>query len=83
LAVFAGSGNPGYADSNGIFTTFKSPPALAADAANNIYVWASGNDLLAKTGAGCSDYGDECARQNPPRPVHGWLGGLLKAGEVG
>jgi len=39
LRVFAGSGNRGYADGNGIFTSFFSPGALAADAANNIYVW--------------------------------------------
>ena len=46
LSVFAGSGNPGYADGNGIFTAFSSPMALAADAADNIYVWDSGNTLV-------------------------------------
>ncbi|HAO78570.1 MAG TPA: hypothetical protein DCQ92_06255 [Verrucomicrobia subdivision 3 bacterium] len=46
LSVFAGSGNSGYADGNGIFTAFNHPAALAADSANNIYVWDSGNDLI-------------------------------------
>jgi hypothetical protein len=48
ISVFAGSGNQGYADGNGIFTAFNSPAALAADAANNIYVWDSGNYLIRK-----------------------------------
>jgi hypothetical protein len=46
LSVFAGSGNSGYADGNGIFTSFNQPTALAADAANNIYVWDSGNYVI-------------------------------------
>lgn len=46
LEVFAGSGNTGSADGNGIFTSFASPSALAADAADNIYVWDSGNNLI-------------------------------------
>jgi sugar lactone lactonase YvrE len=46
LTVFAGSGNQGYADGNGIFTAFHYPAALAADAADNIYVWDSGNNLI-------------------------------------
>jgi hypothetical protein len=48
ISVFAGSGNQGYADGSGIFTAFNSPAALAADAANNIYVWDSGNYLIRK-----------------------------------
>jgi sugar lactone lactonase YvrE len=48
LSVFAGSGNAGYADGNGIFTAFHYPAALAADAADNIYVWDSGNGLIRK-----------------------------------
>ena len=48
LSVFAGSGNNGYADGNGIFTSFAYPGALAVDAANNIYVWDSGNYLVRK-----------------------------------
>ena len=46
LELFAGSGNPGSADGNGIFTSFRSPTTLAADAADNIYVWDSGNYLI-------------------------------------
>jgi sugar lactone lactonase YvrE len=46
LEVFAGSGNSGSADGNGIFTSFASPSALAADTADNIYVWDSGNNLI-------------------------------------
>jgi len=45
-SVFAGSANSGYADGNGIFTAFNGPSALAADAADNIYVWDSGNNLI-------------------------------------
>jgi hypothetical protein len=48
LTVFAGSGNSGYADGNGIFTAFNSPGALSADAANNIYVSDWGNGLIRK-----------------------------------
>lgn len=43
LEVFAGSGNSGAADGNGIFTSFSSPTVLTADTADNIYVWDSGN----------------------------------------
>jgi len=46
LTVFAGSGNSGYADGNGIFTAFAAPTALACDQANNIYVWDSANYLI-------------------------------------
>jgi len=46
LTVFAGSGNPTYADGNGIFTAFYLPRNLATDAADNIYVWDSGNNLI-------------------------------------
>jgi sugar lactone lactonase YvrE len=46
LEVFAGSGNSGSVDGNGIFTSFSSPRALAADSADNIYVWDSGNHLI-------------------------------------
>ena len=44
--VFAGSGNEGSADGNGIFTSFNAPAALACDAADNIYVWDSANFLI-------------------------------------
>jgi hypothetical protein len=43
LEVFVGSGNTGSADGNGIFTSFNHPGALAADTADNIYVWDSSN----------------------------------------
>ena len=46
LNVFAGSGNSGYTDGNGIFTSFKYPTTLAADSADNIYVWDSQNKLI-------------------------------------
>ena len=46
LTVFAGSGNPGYADGNGIFTSFYLPGSVTADAADNIYVFDSGNHLI-------------------------------------
>jgi sugar lactone lactonase YvrE len=46
LEVFAGSGNYGSVDGNGIFTSFGGPAALAADAADNVYVWDSGNHLI-------------------------------------
>lgn len=46
LSVFAGSGNSGYADGNGVFTSFNLPRALAADAADNIYVWDYLNYLI-------------------------------------
>jgi hypothetical protein len=45
-SVFAGSGNSGAIDGNGIFTSFTRPAALACDEANNIYVWDSGNYLI-------------------------------------
>jgi hypothetical protein len=38
VELFAGSGNHGETDGNGIFTSFTWPGALAADAADNIYV---------------------------------------------
>jgi hypothetical protein len=48
LNVFAGSGNSGYADGNGIFTSFYYPETLSCDQANNVYVWDSGNYLIRK-----------------------------------
>jgi hypothetical protein len=41
VEVFAGSGNTGSADGNGIFSSFYNPTALACDSAGNIYVWDS------------------------------------------
>jgi hypothetical protein len=46
IEVFAGSGNSGSVDGNGIFTSFSNPAELVADAANNIYVWDSGGNQL-------------------------------------
>jgi hypothetical protein len=37
--VFAGSGNGGLVDGNGIFTSFEYPTALTVDQANNVYVF--------------------------------------------
>jgi hypothetical protein len=48
ITDFAGSGNVGSADGNGIFTSFNEPTALASDAAGNIYVWDSGNGEIRK-----------------------------------
>ncbi len=42
LEVFAGSGNAGRVDGNGIFSSFDSHGVLACDAADNIYVWDAG-----------------------------------------
>ena len=47
LEVFAGSGNQGSLDGNGIFTSFSNPGALAADNADNIYV-CDANRLIRK-----------------------------------
>jgi hypothetical protein len=44
--VFAGSGNSGSADGNGIFTSFYYPTTLAVDSADNIYVWDSLNYII-------------------------------------
>jgi hypothetical protein len=46
--LFAGSGNAGYSDGNGIFTAFNEPTVLACDQANNIYVWDANNSLIRK-----------------------------------
>lgn len=44
---FAGNGSPGNLDGQGtVFTEFNSPRQLAADSADNIYVWDSGNHLI-------------------------------------
>lgn len=46
LEVFVGSGNAGWSDGNGIFTSFYNPSALACDSADNIYVWDSYNFVV-------------------------------------
>ena len=50
--VFAGSGNAGSVDGNGIFTSFDQPGALAVDSADNIYVWDVNNRLIRRITAG-------------------------------
>jgi hypothetical protein len=47
LEVFAGSGNSGSLDGNGVFTSFSNLSALAADNADNIYV-CDANKLIRK-----------------------------------
>ena len=44
--VFAGSGNSGSTDGNGIFTSFSGPGPLTADVADNIYVFDYGSQLI-------------------------------------
>jgi hypothetical protein len=46
LETFAGSGNSGSIDGNGIFTSFNVPKTLAADSADNIYVWDTFNFVV-------------------------------------
>jgi hypothetical protein len=48
ISTYAGSGNFGSADGNGIFTSFFFPTTLAVDSSNNIYVWDSNNQLIRK-----------------------------------
>lgn len=52
LEVFAGSGNAGSVDGNGIFTSFSNPSSMACDPADNIYVWDSGGRLIRKINQG-------------------------------
>jgi hypothetical protein len=61
--VFVGSGNSGVVDGNGIFSSFNSAGALAADAADNIYVNDAGlirrvnqnRDVVTIAGGGSGD----------------------------
>ena len=46
--VFVGSGNSGYADGNGIFSSFFHPRHLAIDSSNNIFVNDSDNHTIRK-----------------------------------
>jgi hypothetical protein len=39
LEVFVGSGNVGFVDGNGIFTSFQYPTAITVDQADNVYVF--------------------------------------------
>ena len=51
FSVFVGSGNSGYADGNGIFSSFLIPKHLAIDSSNNIFVNDSGNHIIRKIDA--------------------------------
>jgi hypothetical protein len=46
LDLYAGSGNTGSQNGDGIYASFSNPAALAVDEAGNIYVWDSGNRLI-------------------------------------
>ena len=46
--VFAGSGNSGRTDGNGIFTSFKGPDNIVCDKFDNVYVNDSGNQCIRK-----------------------------------
>lgn len=48
VGTFAGSGNQGYADGTGLLASFAQPAGIAIDAAGNLYVADSGNDLIRK-----------------------------------
>jgi sugar lactone lactonase YvrE len=46
--VFAGSGNSGRTDGNGIFTSFSGPDNIVCDSFDNVYVNDSGNQCIRK-----------------------------------
>ena len=46
LTFVAGNGTGSSTDGNGIFASFNNPRALAVDAANNVYVWDAGGQLI-------------------------------------
>jgi len=46
--VFAGSGNSGRTDGNGIFTSFNGPDNIVCDKFDNVYVNDSGNQCIRK-----------------------------------
>ena len=46
--VFAGSGNPGLTDGNGLFTSFSGPDNIVCDKFDNVYVNDSGNQCIRK-----------------------------------
>ncbi len=48
VSTLAGSGNPGAVDSTGVYASFNGPAGLALDAAGNVYVADSNNNLIRK-----------------------------------
>lgn len=48
VSTLAGSGAPGAIDSTGVFASFNGPAGLAVDAAGNVYVADSDNNLIRK-----------------------------------
>ena len=53
IKTFAGTGMPGYSGDGGPATSAKltGPDGLAIDAANNVYICTSGNNVIRRTGA--------------------------------
>jgi len=48
VQTFAGSGEQGYVDGQGLQTKFSYPSQIVADTASNLYVWDAGNALIRK-----------------------------------
>jgi len=48
VQTFAGFGESGYVDGQGILTKFANPSQIVADSNGNLYVWDSGNFLIRK-----------------------------------
>lgn len=48
VQTFAGSGEPGYVDGQGLLTKFSNPSQIVADTSSNLYVWDSGNARIRK-----------------------------------
>lgn len=48
VQTFAGFGELGYVDGQGILTKFANPSQIVADSSGNIYVWDSGNTVIRK-----------------------------------
>jgi hypothetical protein len=48
VQTFAGSGEAGYYDGQGVLTKFSNPSQIVADTSSNLYVWDSGNYLIRK-----------------------------------
>jgi hypothetical protein len=48
VQTFAGSGEQGDLDGQGLLTKFSNPSQIVSDTASNLYVWDSGNNLIRK-----------------------------------